>query len=484
MHKSCTFVRNRKRGLPSGTRQPPIVNLKVTTKMQKIEIAQTNVFEEQAKKFANSKLANRLQEKYKAKPYEERRKGLYTLSQIGSWLCNGLAVIASASFVFGFCYSLLAKIDFIPYPTVLALLVSFGGLVFIEGLKRATVPDLFKDVFQYGFKGAYIVRVLAIVGLIGVSTFFSYKGGHEFVELVMNAPTYTEPSDKTADNIRDRYKGKIADAKKNAEGYRTAKLWHGRLSDQSTKEYNRLLDNVATLEAEENREVQALQEDNREAKRLARLDFEAEQKAYQSKLKGRGTGFAGFSIFGEILFLFFVWFMERYDYKTATQYAVLVAQQQEQEAANTAPATIPPATQVLYTTPLPYPPQPPHTGQNGQHVTGSTAFAERRPIGFHSHAHKVPEDLLQQPTQGVHKTERQVYGDKETSFVYEDKHTILHKGEKGHKRYTLARVKNYQKTYTDRAEKAKEQGKKRVAEHNTKKVKYWQEREVELLKKS
>ena len=455
--------------------------------MQKIEISRTNVFEERANEFANSKLAHRLQDKYKARPYEERRKVLFVLSQVGGWICNGLAVVASASFVFGFAYSILAKIDFLPYPTAFAVLLALGVLVFIEGLKRATVPDLFKDVFQYGFKGAYFVRVFAVVFLVGVSTFFSFKGGHEFVELVMHPPTYTEPTEKTADEIRERYKTKIADSKKTAETYRKSKLWSGRLSDGNASEYKRLLDNVAKLENDENSEIQVLAGENREAKRLSRTDFEAGQKEFESKLEKRGSGFAGFSIFGEILFLLFVWFVERYDYKTATQYAVLVVEEAQTTTTQTTTAqqtttTNPP--QVTATTPPPHQTQyPPQISQNGQPVTIPTNFAERRPIGFHTQAQRTAENLLQQPTQTAQSRPQTHKTATSPVIVYDDRHTILHKGQKVKERYTLARVRNYQKTYAERERKAREQGKPAVADHNAERVKYWQKRERELLEK-
>ena len=455
--------------------------------MQKIEISRTNVFEERANEFANSKLAHRLQDKYKARPYEERRKVLFVLSQVGGWICNGLAVVASASFVFGFCYSLLAKVEFLPYPTAFAVLLTLGGLVFVEGLKRATVPDLFKDVFQYGFKGAYFVRVFAVVFLVGVSTFFSFKGGHEFVELVMHPPTYAEPTEKTADAIRERYKTKISDAKKTAETYRQAKLWHGRLSDDNATEYKRLLDNAAKLENEENAEIQALQAENREAKRLARVDFEAGQKEFESKLQKRGSGFAGFSIFGEILFLLFAWFVERYDYKTATQYAVLTVE--EVQPTTTQSTTTPQTAAVTPPQHTAAPPlfqdlqQPPQHSQNGQAVTTPTNFAARRPIGFYTQAQRTAENLLQQPTQAAQSPQNTPSSGTKPVIVYDDRHTILHKGQKVKERYTLARVRNYQKTYAERERKARGQGKPAVADHNAERVKYWQEREAELLEK-
>ena len=444
--------------------------------MEKIEISTTNVFEERAKEFANTKLAQRLQEKYKAKPYEERRKVLYWLSIAGSWLCNAVAVVASASFVFGFVYSLIAKVEAIPYPTAIASFAALCVLVFIEVLKRVTVPEFFKDVFQYGFKGSYYTRLVAIVALVSVSTYFSYRGGHEFVEIVLNEPTYEAPTEKTAQDIQNRYKSKIADAKKTAEIYRNSKLWRGRLSDKDAREYKKLADNVALLESQENAEIQAMENDNREARKLARADYESTKLEYKARLKKRGSGFAGFSIFGELLFILFVWFMERYDYKTATQYAVLAA-----EAAQNAAATQPQA-QVVYQMIQPAQNEH-HVPQNGQPTAPNNSVIERRPIGFYINGQKDPQNLLQQPTQATQQLETEAGNAQSNIIVYDDRYTIKHEGERTVQRYTLARVRNYQKTYTERAKRATEQGKHKVAQHNAGKVVYWQEKEKELLEK-
>ena len=456
----------------------PIFNLKSRSKMQKIEVSKTNVFEERSKEFLNSKLAQRLQDKYKAQPYEERRKVLYQFSQIGSWLCHGLAVIASTSYVFGFCYSLLAKIDLLPYPSAFSALIVLCVLFFIEGLKRATVPDLFKDVFQFGFAGSYFTRIIAIIALISVSTFFSFKGGHEFVELVMNPPTYNEPKEKNIEAIRERYKPKIANAKRNAEAYRHSKLWQGRLSDAHANQYKQLLENVTKLENDENKEIQDLQGENRESKRLARIDFETSQQEHKRKLEQRGTGFAGFSIFGEILFILFVWFMERYDYKTAMQYAVLATDSVETETTqkNDVPTTKSDNT-------LPQQTAPPQHSQNGQTNLTPTNFVERRQIGFYTQAQRMSENLLQKNTQTAQTGQSSKQDDPNAKIVYNDRYTILHNGQKTKQRYTLARIRNYQKTYIDRENKAREKGKRSVAEHNAQQVKYWQERERELLEK-
>lgn len=435
--------------------------------MSKIEISRRNIFEDKAKAFSQSSLAQRLQDKYTPKPYEEKRKPLYYLSLVGSFFCNGLAVIASMSFVFAFSYALTIKA--LPYPAEISAIISVAALVFIEVAKRATVPDFFQDVYQYGFKTSYIIRMVAILGLVSASTFFSYKGGHEFVELVMSNPQYVAPTEKSTKTTQEQYKRQIATAEDNAERYRVSKLWRGKLADEHAKAYQRLLSRVAALQDKMNGETEKIEAQNRTDKENARSDFLQETKDHQEKVKRRGSGFAKFSIIGEILFILFIWYMERYDYKTATQYAVL-------DNIEAIPTQIAPAGKQATQTA----PPPAKAPNNNGSVLNAVSDVERNPIGFKHYGNQPPDNLLQQvtqDTQGNPQTAQKVV------IGYEDKYTILHKGKKKTQRYTIGRVNNIIGTYEKRIQQAKKQGKQAIVESREDVLKYWETRKRELLEK-
>lgn len=437
-----------------------ISKLKNRTKMQKIEISQTNVFEEKAKTFSETKLALRLQDKYKAKPYEERRKNIYLLSQIISYFCNSIAIVASASFVFAFLYSLVVKV--LPYPVYVAGIISCSMLFLIEFGKREIVPDFFKDVFQYGFKGNYIIRIAAMVGLISISTLFSYKGGHEFVALVMSEPQYIAPTEKSSKDIQERYKSQKEQATRNAEAYKKTRTWQGKLSDADGKQYQKLLDKITTLSEQENKEIQAIQIDNRKTVDALRKDFEVAKNAYSTKLEQRGTGFSLFSIVGELIFILCIWFMERFDYKTATQYAVIIY--------DTAQTTTEIATQATIDNKL--------TTQIIETATLHTDIKDREnlPIGFYQHGRENAEKLLQQVSTPYTGTSVE-------KIVYDDKYTILHKGKRTTQRYTLGRINNIIGTYQERIHKAKDKGRLNIARKNEQTLNYWETKKKELLAK-
>ena len=75
--------------------------------MKKISINVSNEFDERSKAFFDSKLAERLSQKYGEKPYEERFKIIFYISLVVSYLCNGISVLTASSFVFAYIYSIL-----------------------------------------------------------------------------------------------------------------------------------------------------------------------------------------------------------------------------------------------------------------------------------------------------------------------------------------------------------------------------------------
>ena len=72
---------------------------------KRIELPDRNVFDEKSKAFFESKHAKRLQEKYKAKPYEEEYKLLYLLAVGTSWFGNGLSALSASTWLFTFIFS-------------------------------------------------------------------------------------------------------------------------------------------------------------------------------------------------------------------------------------------------------------------------------------------------------------------------------------------------------------------------------------------
>lgn len=415
--------------------------------MENIKVPDKNAFEERAKAFANSKLGRRLARKFTPKPYETKRRGLYITAWVGSFFCNLVAIITGSTFVFAYAYGLLAKL---PEPILWASLLAGVILVGIEALKQLLVPDLFQDWFQYGWRASYFLQVIGIIILVGTSTSFNYFGGFDFAGAVSTPPVLEQVELKKTDAVRQEYQPKIDRAEKEAEQYRQSKLWNGKLSDANGAIYARLLDSKKALERQMLSKIDSVEAYNDRAKAGAKADHERKLKEHDAKTQIKGRGLAMFSVVCEFLFIAFCWYRERYEYKTATQYAEL----EDDEV---------PETQAqIKALDAPLPRQ--HDNGNG----AKNEVTHRRPIGFHQGIQtQQGESELVVLTKSYKNTE------------YLDTFTIEHKG----KRYKLSDVERFCRTYRDRLKQSERAGDKATAQRRRIQMEYWESRKQELLNK-
>lgn len=419
--------------------------------MENIRVPDKNAFEERAKAFADSKLGRRLARKFTPKPYEKKRRGLYITAWVGSFFCNLVAIITGSTFVFTYAYGLLAKV---PEPMLWAVLLAGLILIGIEALKQLLVPDLFQDWFQYGWKTSYFLQVIGIVVLIGTSTAFNYFGGFDFAGAVSAPPEMAKAELKNADDVRREYQPKIDKAEKEAEQYRQNKLWNGKLSDANGATYAKLLDDKKILERQMLAKVDSVEAFNDRANAGAKAEHERKLQQHEEKTQVKGRGLAMFSVVCEILFIAFCWYRERYEYKTATQYAEMEPDEEPETQ---------PQIKVLST-------PPPHQHSNGNGVKNEAT--QRRPIGFHQ-GNTATATTQDQGGELIVLTKSY----KNTEYL--DTFTIEHKG----KRYKLSDVERFCRTYSDRLKQSERAGDTNTAERRRTQMQYWESRKQELLEK-
>ena len=426
--------------------------------MEKIKVPDQNTFERRAESCSESSLGRRLSRKFTPKPYEQKRRGLYIVAWVGSFFCNLVAIVTGSTFVFAYALGLLAKV---PEPMILATLLAGIILIGIEALKQLLVPDLFQDWFQYGWKHRYFLQVVGIVILIGTSTAFNYFGGFDFAGAMSTPPSLEQPQLKNADAVRREYQPKINQATKEAEQYRQNKLWNGKLSDASASAYRKLLDNKNGLEKQMLAKVDSVEAYNDRANVTAKTKHEEDLKVHEEKTQVKGRGLAVFSVACEFLFLAFCWYRERYEFKTAIQYAGFgdeedgtITEIQSQVGNGSAPL-----------------PRQQHNNTNG--IKGETT--QRRPIGFHSNRDQEGEHDETQTQNGELIVLTKTY--KNTEYL--DTFTIEHKG----KRYRLADVERFCRTYRDRLKQSERTGETNTAERRKTQLEYWESRKRELLTK-
>jgi predicted PurR-regulated permease PerM len=402
-----------------------------------IELPTSNEFEEKSKSFYQSKLAERLKKKFEPKPFEETYKPVYWISFVTSYFCNLFSILTASTFVFSYLFSIFTKL---PYPVIWAGLFSGILLVLIEALQRILAPNLFKGVLQYGFKASSMVLVTIIVTLSGLSIFFSYNGGFDVVDKLTKAPTIEEPVLQDVEAIRQEYKALINGASNDAHEFKKAKEWKGRLSDRNAKIYKELLDEKANLQSQMIDKINTTEALNREAQTNAKEDYQKALESHLNSIQAKGGGLAKFTIIAQIGFFLSIFFMEFFDYKTASQYAKNLINDSKQTTAFNLPKV-----------------------ENG---SSNGLPVSRALMGFHSGHEKQGGNVLQQ--KGSSKTK--------TIFL-KDKHTIEHKG----KRYTLKDVNNFINIYEKRVKESMKKGKMDLASSRKKTLLYWEGRKKELM---
>ena len=415
--------------------------------MENIRVPDKNAFEERAKVFSDSKLGRRLARKFTPKPYEKKRRGLYITAWVGSFFCNMVAIITGSTFVFAYAYGLLAKL---PEPVLWAALLAGIILVGIEALKQLLVPDLFQDLFQYGWKPSYFLQVIGIVILIGTSTSFNYFGGFDFAGAVTAPPEMVKAELKNADDVRREYQPKIDKAEKEAEQYRQNKLWNGKLSDANGVTYAKLLGDKKLLERQMLAKIDSVEAYNDRANSGAKAEHERKIQEHEAKTQVKGRGLALFSVVCEFLFIAFCWYRERYEYKTATQYAEIEPDEELEIQTQIRALGTPPPQQ--------------HSNGNGV----KNEATQRRPIGFYQGNTTQDQDgELIVLTKSYKNTE------------YLDTFTIEHNG----KRYKLSDVERFCRTYRDRLKQSERAGDTNTATRRRTQLEYWESRKQELLEK-
>ncbi len=407
-----------------------------------IELPTSNTFEEKSKEFYQSKLAQRLKKKFEPKPFEENYKAVFYIALVTSYCCNGFSILTASTFTFSYLYSIFAKL---PYPIWWAVLFSGIVLILIEALQRIITPKLFKNSLQYGFKLSSLITVAIILSLSGLSIFFSYNGGFDVVEKLTQPPTYTKPNLRDIEQIRTEYKSLIADADKDAKDYRDKKLYLGRLSDKHVKVYHQLLEKKASLQTKMIDKINLAENQNTKTLSDAKTEHKEALASYQNSVTIKGGGLASFTIIAQLLFFISIFFMEFFDYKTASQYAIITSPKNESKAS---------LLEIEYK-PI---------SANGN----TTKQADiRNQIGFKSGSDKPAKSQLEQKET-----------DKTKTVLVQDKHTIEHNG----KRYTLNDVNNFINIYSKRVEEAKKNDKFDLAANRTKTLEYWKSRKTELQK--
>lgn len=285
-----------------------------------ITIATTNIFEQKSEEFENSRDYERVRDKYKPESYEQKNKDTYLVAYYASFVCNGYSILSASTFVFLWLVWLFSGI---PYAFVPAGILTAVSLFTVEYLQRRRFPLLVKDIYQYGFKAGYSKRMLFILLLSFASVFCSYMGGYDIPEKVTAVPEYVEPELIDIERKTFYYSTIIEAAKNDAESFKKANSYKGRLDFARGQQYAAMLKRSNDHRKEMQTAIKQAETENKQRIETAKAQHAALLAGRSEKVGNYGLAMALGAIAAQFLFFLCIWFTEHYDFKTASQYAVI-----------------------------------------------------------------------------------------------------------------------------------------------------------------
>jgi predicted nucleic acid-binding Zn ribbon protein len=328
------------------------------------------------KEFANSRLFKRLEEKHQPKPYWKQYQGIYRAIVGTSFLFNILSALTASAVVFFFIQGLTGSATASAVITVMLLAV-------LEYMKRETGAKLFHGYLQ--FKSAAFGLVATVVLLSAISTAASYFGAAQIVESLTPPPALADVAEETSG-----IEGQIAGIDQQIQAAQR-NTWQGKLTPRAQRTVERLTESRAALTDELTR--------TRE-----RVDIANDELAetHTGEMTTNASTFALFTLICEIALIACLYFMQYYDYRSFSEYAISRDKNAQNAHAGTQNGYRTQGTQNGNAGT--------HNGYRTQPVTNET---QQRPIGFEYGATK---QHTQNVTQNV--TENRFCAHCGTAYIY------------------------------------------------------------------
>jgi hypothetical protein len=344
--------------------------------------------------FQASGTFERLQEKFRLKPYFERNKTLRAVTVGASYFLNTFSVSTAFFCVFAFLQVIV--------PAFLAGGLALIGLAGLEALKRLTIPGFFQRFFQFRTIAVGSLAVIAL--LVALSVVLSYKGAADAVLALTKAPELVD-----VEAVRAPYVERIADLEAQKADLKKTSTYQGVYTAKGAKALEGYNNRLAALEAELSEKVATAEATNATTKadHIATTGVKAEY-------------FAVAALILDLLLILALAWSEYYDYRSLAEFAKAkgktAAQQQTsakndgtQSVADAAFEAIKVATRAAEDAALAATAathaaartaridDPTHLNGNGQHhhSNGATAEAERITItGFASNTQRNASDAM------------------------------------------------------------------------------------------
>ena len=263
------------------------------------EFHTTNPHSDHFNEFGNARLFERLQKKYKPKPYHYQYRIIRAVVLGSSFLFHILSAATAAALIWIFISKLISS-------EILAGAITLAALAALELSKRETSGRFFHDYLQFGkFSGAL---AFAVIGLAVISTTCSYFGADKAVKQFTAAPTLI-----SADSTTAPLRSSLAGIDQQISAARATK-WNGKTTERSQRTIERLTRQKETILGELVRVQQRIDGKN-----------DATETDHTTTTNATAAGFAVFTVVCELLLILCLFYLEYYDYRSISEYSKLPA---------------------------------------------------------------------------------------------------------------------------------------------------------------
>jgi hypothetical protein len=266
--------------------------------MKKIFDFSTNSqFDASFEQLQNNADFQRLNEKFKIKPFYLKYKGLKTFLNGFSYFIQLITVVVS----FVCVVALLAPMMNIYFAYLIATL-SLSG---IELLKRLTFKPTVKEFLQFQ-KVAVFGLILSLTALCA-SLWLTWNGGKETVFLLSDRPELLN-----VDSLTGYEKTRIKDLTAQLSEVKKTQSWKGVLTPKGQTSYNRITAQISKLDDKLGDKEKNLSDKN-----------EATATAHTTATTEKATNFRFITVVLDILLFVLLAWLEFYDYRSFVEFAKL-----------------------------------------------------------------------------------------------------------------------------------------------------------------
>lgn len=260
------------------------------------ELHTTDAFQEGFDRFQSSALFDRLQEKFRLKPYFERNKLLRQVTAGVSYFLNAFSMATAVFFVYAFLSAI------IPWSG-LAGAFAFVFLAFLEALKRLTIPSFFQRFFQ--FRQVAFAQLAIIALLASLSCFLSFKGASDAILALTSKPELID-----LEAVRAPYLERIKSLEAQKADLKKTSTYQGVYTSRGARSAERIDASISQLDAE-----LLAKTGEAEASNKAQLEAHVRQTGLKAEY------FAGLALIFDLALILALGWLEYYDYRSLAEFA-------------------------------------------------------------------------------------------------------------------------------------------------------------------